>query len=349
VIINQENVAWLVKTHFNDLASFDMIVVDESSAYKSPKSQRFKALKKLKDTGMIQRWVLLTATPTPNSLLEAWSQMYLLDKGDRLGRTFYAYQSRYFESDYMGYSWTPRAFSEDFIRAQISALAVVVENYSGLPDRFDITEPVYLKPRDYDTYKQLETDALIELDDGDITAVNAAVLAGKLQQLASGAVYNEAKEVVHYHDAKLDVLEDLLTQAEGENVIVAYQYKHEYDRLKHRFPHAVSIKEPNAVTDWNKGNIKLLLAQPQSCSHGLNLQDGGRRIIWFTPTWSNEQKLQMDARLYRQGQNDHVFVHTLVTTDTVDELIMEAVNTKKTLQEALILAVKQAKGIAAVA
>ena len=343
VIINQENVVWLIDNFWNKL-NFDMVVIDESSSYKNSSSKRFKALKKLKDKGKVKRWVLLTATPTPNSLLEAWSQMYLLDGGQRFGKAFYSFKQRYFVSDYMGFKWEPRPKAEVFIRQKIAETAIVVENYDGLPDRVDLVERVQLPKKARETYEQLVKDQLIELKEVDITAINAAVLVGKLQQLAGGAIYRDDKEYEIYHDTKLDALEALLDQAEGENVLVAYNYRHEYERIKAKYPHAVSIKDKNAIKRWNEGKIKLLVAHPASAAHGLNLQDGGRRIVWYSPTWSNELKLQFDARLHRQGQKDHVFIHTLVADETVDDDIIEAVSNKKTAQDVLLSSVRKYKG-----
>lgn len=340
VIINQENVVWLID-NFWDKLNFDMVVIDESSAYKNASSKRFKALKKLRDKGKVKRWVLLTATPTPNSLMEAWSQMYLLDKGERLGKAFYSFKQRYFVSDYMGYKWEPRPKAEAFIREKIAETAIVVERYDGLPDRVDLIESVTLPSKALKAYEELERDNLLELDFGEITAVNAAVLVGKLQQLAGGAIYKDDGDYEIYHDAKLEALQGLLDQAEGENVLVAYNYRHEFERIMEKYPEAVSIKDRDAIERWNRGEIKLLLAHPASAAHGLNLQDGGRRIIWYSPTWSNELKLQFDARLHRQGQKDHVFIHTLCADSTIDHEIVQAVADKKTAQDVLLAAVKK--------
>lgn len=336
--INRENIPWLVK-EYGKRWPFDMVVIDESSSFKSSSSQRFKALKKVR--GMVDRWVLLTGTPTPNSLLEIWSQVFLLDGGERLGRTFSAFRSRYFESDYMGYKWQPRKGSDDLIHDAVADLCVVVEKYDGLPDRVDLTETVELPKKARDQYDEMIKEMIIEIGDEEITAVNAAVLAGKLQQICNGAIYDENRNIVEIHNAKLDALDDLLEQAEGENVLLAYNYKHDLARIKQRHPDAVDIKEPDAVERWNKGEIRLLLAHPASAGHGLNLQNGGNRIIWFSPTWSTELKLQFDARLHRQGQDKPVFIHTLIADDSIDGDIVEAVKDKKSVQDILIESVKK--------
>lgn len=340
VIINQENVSWLVDTHLKDL-NFDTVIIDESSSFKNSSSKRFKSLKKLRAKDTVKRWVLLTATPTPNSVMEAWSQMYLLDKGKRLGTSFHAFKNRYFVSDYMGYTWTPRPNTERFIRDKIAELAVVVERYDGLPDRVDLTETVSLSKSVMAEYKELAKEFILDLGDTEITAANAAVLVGKLQQLAGGAIYRDDGAYEVYHDTKITALQSLVDQAEGENILVAYNYRHEYERIMEAYPHAVSVKDKDAIDRWNRGEIKMLLAHPASAAHGLNLQDGGRRIIWYSPTWSNELKLQFDARLHRQGQKDHVYIHTIVAEGTVDDDVIVAVQGKKSAQDVLLDAVKK--------
>jgi len=344
VIINVENVVWMIDNCAKELETFDTVVIDESSGFKNPSTKRFKAVKKLRSSGLIKRWILLTATPTPNSMLEAWPQMYILDQGERLGRSMTAYKQRYFQSDYMGYKWEPREGAEQIIRSKIAQLAVVVENYSGLPDRVDLTEEVVLPERIMRQYRDLEKDAIQKLGDDMITAANAAVLIGKLAQIAGGACYDENSKVHHYHDEKIDALASLIEQAEGENVLVAYNYQHELDRIMAVYPDAVNVKEADAIDRWNRGEIKILLAHPASAAHGLNLQDGGRRIIWFSPTWSNELKMQFDARLHRQGQKDNVYIHTIVARDTVDERIIAAVRDKKSAQDILLETVKKYRG-----
>jgi hypothetical protein len=220
-------------------------------------------------------------------------------------------------------------------------LCVVVERYDGLPDRVDITEEVVLSKDAMSQYKEMSKEMILSVADEDITAVNAAVLAGKLQQLASGAIYDENKNVISIHDEKITALESILEQCECENVLVAYNYIHDVERIKAKWPHAVNIKEDCAIDRWNNGEIKLLLAHPASAGHGLNLYDGGNRIVWFSPTWSTELKLQFDARLHRQGQQKPVFIHTITAIDTIDVDVVSAVKSKKSNQDILIAAVKQ--------
>jgi len=341
-IINTENLVWLLDNFDNDTLDFDMIIIDESSMFKSQSSKRFKTLRKWRNKSQtLKRVVLLTATPTPNSLLEIWPQVTLLDGGERLGTAFTKFRERYFDSDYMGYKWTPKAHAEQSIHNKVKDLSIVVERYDGLPERVDLVESVELPAQAKKYYKELVDNLMLELDGADITAVNAAVLVGKLQQIAGGAVYDETGAYEIFHDEKLKALESLLIQAEGENVIVAYNYKHEYERIIEKFPHAVSVKEKGAIDRWNNGEIRMLVAHPASMAHGINAQQGGRRIIWYSPTWSNELDAQFNARLHRQGQTDTVFIHKIVANGTVDSDIIDAVTHKRTVQDLLLEAVKQ--------
>lgn len=344
-IVNRENVKWLVEYVSAQCVAekkawpWSCLIIDESSSFKSHSALRFKALRKVQK--LFKRVVLLTGTPTPNSLLEIWSQVCLLDGGERLESGITKFRNKYFRTtDYMGYKWEPKDGTEDAITAKISDLCVVIEKYDGLPDRVDVETPVYLNGA-MAAYKQFEEKTLLDINESEITAANAAVVMGKLCQIAGGAVYDDEGEVVHIHDEKLEQLEEHMEALEGQNVLVAYNYKHEVARIKARFPHAVDIKEPGAIDAWNRGEISMLLAHPASAGHGLNLWEGGRNIIWFSPTWSNELKQQFDARLWRQGQTDKVWIHTLVAKGTVDERIMAVVDGRKTVQEAVIEQIKE--------
>lgn len=340
-IINTENLLWFLteygKSGFDD---FDMVIIDESSMFKSQSSKRFKELKKWRRKAKVSRWVLLTATPTPNSLLEIWPQTFLLDGGERLGTAFGAFRLRYFDSDFMGYKWTPKAHADDMIHRKVSDISIVVERYDGLPERVDIIEPVTMPKQAMELYQALVKDLLIEMSDKDITAVNAAVLAGKLQQMASGAIYAEDGSYEVVHNEKIKALRSLMDEVGHENVIVTYNYQHELERILAEFPEAVHVKEKDSINRWNKGEIKMLISHPASMAHGINAQEGGRRIIWFSPTWSNELDAQFNARLHRQGQKDTVFVHKLVTQETIDYNVLDIVRSKRSVQDALLAAVK---------
>lgn len=336
-IINRENVPWLVD-HYGLEWPFKIVVIDESSSFKSQKSQRFKALKRVRK--LIKRMVLLTGTPAPNTPMELWPQVFLLDGGMRLGTAFTRFRESYFVSDYFGYKWEPKPDAKDKILNKIKDLCVIVESYGGLPDRVDLTNKVYLSPDVMEEYQYFERHQLAEIGGSEVTATNAAVVVGKLAQMAGGAVYDDEQKWHSVHGEKISALEELLEACEGENVLVAYNYRHEADRIKATFKHAVDIKDDGVIEKWNKGQVSLMLAHPASAGHGLNLAAGGNRIIWFSPTWSNELKLQFDARLHRQGQTKPVFIHTLVADETIDEDIVDAVINKKRVQDIVIKKLK---------
>lgn len=320
---------------------YDMVVVDEASGFKDPDARRFKALKRIRP--QLERIVELTGTPAPNSLLELWPQVYLLDRGARLGRAFSAFREAWFESDYMGWRWTPRPGAEAEIQRRVEDLALTLkaEDWLALPERVDRVLPVPLPAEARARYRRLERELVLELGEAQISAVNAGVLAGKLLQAANGALYAEDGEWHRLHDAKLDALEDLLEAAEGEPVLVAYAYRSDRERLLARFPQAVELRAPGAIDAWNRGEVPMLLAHPASGGHGLNLQAGGRHVVWWGLTWSLELYQQLTARLHRQGQTRPVLVHHLVAEGTLDETVMAALAGKAATQDALLEAVKR--------
>ena len=340
--INRENVPWLVK-QYGKKWPFDCVIIDESSSFKNPTSQRFKALKKI--LPFTNYMVLLTGTPVPNGLLDIWSQIYLLDGGTALGRTMTAYKQRFFEADYMGYKYTPRAGSDTLIHTAIASkvLSMKAEDYLELPDRIDINEIVDLPIKVKEAYDEFEKNLLLELENGDVVeAVSAAVLANKLLQNSSGAIYTDAhKNWVEIHTVKLDALAELIEQNQGENILVAYNFKTDLERLQQRFPKAqVLDKNPNTVIRWNNGEIPLLLAHPASSSHGLNLQHGGTMIVWFCLSWSLEYYQQFNGRLHRQGQSKPVRIIHIVARGTIDERIVRVLNEKGITQDGLLKALK---------
>ncbi|MDR3565555.1 MAG: DEAD/DEAH box helicase [Negativicutes bacterium] len=342
-VINRENVTWLVK-YFGSKWPFDMVVIDESSSFKSHKAQRFKALRKVRP--LIKRIVELTGTPAPNNLLDIWPQIYLLDRGERLGKTITGYRERYFEPDkrdgHIVFSWRLKPGAEEAIYAKIADICVSMkaEDWLSLPPRIDNIVKVQLEPTVKKLYKQLERDLLLPFAGGDVVAGQAADLSNKLLQMANGAIYDENKSVRVIHDAKLDALEDIIESANGNPVMVFYWYKHDLTRLKKRFPHARTLDKTQDVKAWNYGEIPLLLVHPASAGHGLNLQAGGNIIVWFGLTWSLELYEQANARLDRQGQTKSVIVHHLVAVGTVDELVLKALKNKATGQNALMAAVR---------
>ena len=340
-IINRENVAWLVKNHYWD---FDMVVIDELSSFKSNKAERFKAMKKVRP--MVTRIVGLTGTPAPNTLLDLWPQMYLMDMGQRLGRFIGGFRDRFFLPDKRNreiiYSYKPREGAEDAIYALISDICISMKaaDYLDMPERIDNRIEVYMSPKERKLYDDFQKDMVLSIDDEELDAANAASLSNKLLQMANGAVYGEDKKVLPIHDRKLDALEDLVEAANGKPLLVAYWYKHDLQRIKARFKNARCIDTAKDIDDWNAGQIPLALIHPASAGHGLNLQDGGCTIIWFGLTWSLELYQQLNARLWRQGQKHTVVIHHIITKGTHDEDVMRALENKDTRQSALIEAVR---------
>lgn len=340
-IINRENVAWLVKNHYWD---FDMVVIDELSSFKSNKAERFKAMKKVRP--MITRIVGLTGTPAPNTLLDLWPQMYLMDMGQRLGRFIGGFRDRFFLPDKRNreiiYSYKPREGAEEAIYALISDICISMKaaDYLDMPERIDNRIEVSMSPKERKLYDDFQKDMVLSIGDEELDAVNAAALSNKLLQMANGAVYGEDKKVIPIHDRKLDALEDLVEAANGKPLLVAYWYKHDLQRIKARFKNARCIDTAKDIDDWNAGQIPLALIHPASAGHGLNLQDGGCTIVWLGLTWSLELYQQLNARLWRQGQKHTVVIHHIITKGTHDEDVMRALENKDTRQSALIEAVR---------
>ena len=341
-VINRENVDWLVD-FYKTKWPFDMVIVDESSSFKNPSSKRFRALRRI--LPFTNYMVLLTGTPSPNGLLDVWAQMYLVDFGESLGRTMAGYKQRFFESDYMGYKFTPRDGSAKKIHDLMSphVIHMSAQDYLDLPDRIDLIERVDMEPQALVKYKEFETSLLAELPSGEIVeATTAAVLANKLLQYANGGLYtdeNGSWSVVHTE--KLDRLEEIIEDNPNENLLVAYNYKFDLERLQGRFPQGrVLDKQQQTIDDWNAGKIKLLFAHPASAGHGLNLQSGGNIIVWFGLTWSLELYQQFNARLHRQGQFNTVRVLHIVSKGTIDERVLGVLNMKDATQKALLSALK---------
>ena len=287
--------------------------------------------------------VLLTGTPSPNGLLDLWSQCYLVDYGNSLGRTMSTYKQRFFEQDYMGYSFTPRKGAQESIHTlmQPYTLSMQTADYLELPDRIDLIEEIELEPKVLTAYKLFERNLFIEFEGHQVEAINAAVLANKLLQYCNGAMYvDEYKNWGELHTAKLDALAELIEQND-ENILVAYNYRSDLERLQARFPDAVRLdKRDETIQAWNRGEIKLLLAHPQSAGHGINLYEGGCMTIWFSLCWSLEYYQQFNARLHRQGQTKPVRIVHLVVKDGIDERVMRVINEKDATQNRLLNALR---------
>ena len=341
-IINRENLPWLVQTLRG--WPFDMVVLDELSSFKNHKAKRFRALKARRKN--IRRIVGLTGTPAPNGLLDLWAQYRLLDQGERLGRFITHYRDQYFIPDqrnqYQVFSWKPREGAEDEIYGLIGDMTMSMKtvDHLQLPPVTSTRVMVSMSAAERGVYERLKHDMVVSLGGEVIDASNAATLSGKLLQLASGAIYTPDHDVVRVHDRKLDALEDLIEQANGQPVLVAYWYKHDAERIMERIPSAVDLKTSRDMKAWNEGRIPVALIHPASAGHGLNLQAGGHLLVWFSLTWSLELYEQTNARLYRQGQQMPVSIMHIVTAGTVDEAVLRALDGKHVTQDGLIEAVK---------
>ena len=343
-VINRENVAWLVSL-YGSAFPFDMIVVDELSSFKNHASQRFKSLRMVRTK--VKRVVGLTGTPSPNGLIDLWSQLYLLDMGERLGRSVSGYRNKYFRpgrsNGYVVYEYRANTGSEQEIYDKISDICISMksEDYLELPDKVIRDIPVHLSPETQQRYNEFEKEQVLQLQDTEITAVNAAALTNKLLQYASGAVYDGERNVHEVHDEKLDMLEEIV-EAANSPVLIFYNYKHELSRMMKRLkayqPRKLDTSQD--IEDWNNGSIQVLLAHPASAGHGLNLQKGGNNIIWFSTPWSLELYMQANARLHRQGQTKPVMIFRIVAHHTHDQRVIAAIESKNTGQEALLQATK---------
>lgn len=342
-LINRENVVWLVRTCASlKKWPFDLVIIDESPSFKSPSAKRFKALKLLVKAGLIPRMVLLTGTPATNSLLDLWAQIFLLDGGERLGRTFDAYKSTWFAPNHDMTKWLPRAGAKEEIFAAIADLIMALPEDSNKLPAVIVDVKVDLPDDALARYRQMERDALLPVVNGEvITAPSAAILVNKLLQMSSGFIYStdkstEVRTTHALHTAKLDALEDIVEGLQGQPLLVGYNYSAEALAIHARFPRAVEIREPGAVERWNKGEIALLLAHPASAGHGLNLQFGGSNLVWFSLPWSLEHYLQMNARLDRPGQKNPVSIFRLLAQGTADVDMPKMLGRKTETQEALL-------------
>lgn len=346
-VVNRENVQWLVE-HFKNAWPFDMVVLDESSSFKNSQSKRFKSLKLVRSR--IKRIVELTGTPSSNGLEDLWAQIYLLDGGARLGKTLGAYRDKYFVPGRRNrttiFNYAPKDGSFEMIKQAISDICISMkaEDYLTLPDMLVNNVPVALDSAAAKAYAQLETDLLLQVDENMITAGSAGVLTGKLLQLCNGAIYDENKNAVKVHDCKIDAFLELIEQLNGQHALVFYNFQHDRDRLVEalaKYNLRVRVySQAKDEQDWNNGEIDVLLAHPASCGYGLNLQQGGHHAIWFGLTWSLEQYEQANKRLHRQGQEHPVIIHHLIVPGGMDEQVVEALENKGDMQNALMDALR---------
>jgi SNF2 family DNA or RNA helicase len=341
-VINRENIVWLV-TACKGKWPFDAVIVDESSSFKSPSSKRFRALKAVCHLPRIM--ILLTGTPSPNGLMDLWSQMYLIDQGQTLGKTVTGYRQRFFVPNYLGYGWNPKLDIDATIHKLIEPIVISMraEDYIEVPPRIDLMEVIELPNQIMNKYEQFEKQLFLECDNGDtLEAMSTAILANKLLQFANGAIYIDEKIWRELHTAKLEALKELVEENQGENILIAYNYRHDLDRIKLLLPEAIVLgKDPRTIDRWNQGVVPIMLAHPGACGHGLNLQDGGSVLIWFGLTWNLEHYQQMIARLYRQGQTQPVRVVHIVAKETIDDRVLSVLIRKNAVQEDLLKALRR--------
>lgn len=349
-IINRDNVTWLVDLVRNAWP-FDMVIVDESSSFKSHKAKRFKSLVAV--SNHIKRLVLLTGTPSPNGIDDLWSQIYLIDQGERLGSRYTHFRDRYFNPDKRGpagqiFSYEAKDGASKAVLDKISDVCISMEakDYLNLPDKIYNYISVPLDTKARKSYNELERELVLQLpSDEDLTVTSAAALSNKLLQLANGAIYDENHVYHEIHDCKLERLQELIEGLNGEHALVFYNFRHDKDRIiallrdkmKLRVAELTSTVD---VDEWNAGKTDILLTHPASSAYGLNLQSGGRHIIWFGLTWNLELYQQANARLHRQGQTEKVFIHHLVCEDTRDEDVMKALEKKDATQQFVIDSLK---------
>jgi SNF2 family DNA or RNA helicase len=342
-IINRENVQWLVNALQQDW-HYDAVVIDESSSFKSHSSQRWKSLRQVVKTGKIKRMIQLTGTPSPNSLMELWPQIFLLDSGKRLGATRGKFIDTFCRQvgNPQWSQYEVRADMKETLQKRVAdlVLRMAAKDYLELPDRIDSDVVVQLPPKAQKAYAQMEKDFLIDLEQGEILAANAAVKINKLLQVSSGSVYTEdGYEVLH--DAKIEALKEIV-EAANEPVLVAYNFKSDAERICKAIKGAVVLKkDTNLINQWNDGEVPIMLAHPASAGHGLNLQRGGSLIVWFGLSWSLELYQQFNARLHRQGQTRPVRVVHLLADTAADRLVREVLTDKDVSQNSLLTFVDQ--------
>ena len=350
-VINRENVTWLMENYLKTW-KWDMVIIDELSSFKNNRSERFKAFKKIRP--LTNRVVGLTGTPNPNGLMDLWAEVFCLDQGERLEKTIGRYRNLYFKpgrgDGHIVYNWIPLSGAQEAITKKISDITVSMkaEDYITLPKRIDNVIRVALPEAARKQYKKLEREHVLELfetTDQTISAASAAAVMGKLLQMSGGAVYDDDGGYVEFHDAKLKALADIIDTA-SEPVLVFYGYRHERARLLERFAKLSprEINGPEDITDWNEGRVDLLIAHPASVGYGLNLQEGGHIVVWYSLPWSLELYQQANARLHRQGQTKPVIINHLIAQGTVDEDVMASLVAKDTSQAALMDALKEKIG-----
>lgn len=340
-VINRENVVWLT----DELSSigngwmFDMVVIDELSSFKSSKAQRFRALRKY-----------ITRSKRVVGLIDLWSQIYLLDSGERLGRTVTGYRERYFTPNQRNqttiFNYKLKDDAEQAIMNKISDICISMkaEDWLDMPERIDSVVSVKMTDKQLAEYEQFERDCYMQFAEGEVTAATAATLTNKLLQYSNGAMYMSNGEYAITNEQKLDALAEIIDTSNGQPVLCFYSFRHDLERIKSKFKFARKLESSADIEDWNNGKIQLLLAHPAGAGHGLNLQTGGHIVVWYGLTWSLELYQQANARLYRQGQQNTVVIHHLITENTCDERVYESLQGKANVQENLLKSLKAKYG-----
>ena len=350
-IVNRENLTWMVNYHDQVLVTwpYNCVVLDESSSFKNPQARRYKSIRRMR--WRMYRIIELTGTPSPNGLMDLWSQIELLDGGQRLGRTLTTYRTRYFNpgrhNGHVVYEWRPKPGAREQITEAISdiCLSMRADDYIEMPDLICAGMDIALSNAELKGYRDFEKQQLLEVDETEIEAVTAAALTNKLLQYTGGAVYDSEHEWHEVGRSKLEVLSELV-EAAGEPVLVFYAYQHELARILTDLEEYAPVQftgEPEILEAWNRGEIRVLVCHPASVAYGLNMQAGGHIIVWYTTTWNLELYQQANARLYRQGQGKPVMLYHLTALGTVDERVMDALAGKTTVQDYLMNRIKELK------
>lgn len=351
--VSRDNLVWLLQMWGGSKVPYDMLVLDELSSFKNHQSKRFKAAKIIRRS--VSRVVGLTGTPAPNGLIDLWAQMYLIDGGQRLGKTITDYRANYFrpgaQNGGIVYEYKPLATTEAVLGEKIADITLSMKalDFLDLPELTYVNNYVELSPKVRRMYEKFEEDQVLEMlrdanfDYTEITALSAAALSNKLLQFAGGAVYDADRNVRTVHNEKLETLVEMVEAANGAPVLVAYNFQHEKARILEALKGfgAEALEGVESVRRWNAGEIPVLVTHPASAGHGLNMQKGGNRIIWYSTIWSLELYQQFNARLWRQGQKNSVFVHHIVTKDTIDERVVAALSGKADTQNGLMNMVKE--------
>ena len=362
-VVNPEGLAWLFSTIDGKNWPWDVICVDESTRFKHTNTQRFKLLRPHLDR--FKRRYILTGSPAPNGLLDLFGQVYILDLGNALGRYITHFRLAYFDqTGYGGYQWVPKSDAEARIYKKLAPLAsrLAAEDYLDLPPLIFNRVEVTLPDAAMKVYKQMETLLVASLKEEKVLAANAAAATNKCRQIANGGLYGQVnsdvdsrngdggERVVHHlHDAKVDAVEEIIEELQGKPALVAYEYDHDRDRLLARFGMdtpwiggGVTSKRFHEIeNEWNAGRIPILLAQPASVAHGLNLQGTSAAVVEMGLTWNLEDREQFIKRVWRQGQKEAVVVHSIVAKGTIDEVVMRALARKDRTQRALLDALKE--------